>query len=137
MLMGELATLVKYALPVKIIVLKNNLLGMIKWEQLAFEGNPQYGVELQPIDFAAFAQSCGAAGLTVEDPHRVREVLRQAFSMPGPVVVQAVIDPFEPPLPGKITTDQAWQFAKAIGRGTQDRWALMKTVIENKIREVV
>ena len=137
MLMGELATLVKYALPVKIIVLKNNLLGMIKWEQLAFEGNPQYGVELQPIDFAAFAQSCGAAGLTVEDPHRVREVLMQAFSMPGPVVVQAVIDPFEPPLPGKITTDQAWQFAKAIGRGTQDRWALMKTVIENKIREVV
>jgi pyruvate dehydrogenase (quinone) len=137
MLMGELATLVKYALPVKIIVLKNNLLGMIKWEQLAFEGNPQYGVELQPIDFAAFAQSCGAAGLTVEDPHRVHEVLRQAFSMPGPVVVQAVIDPFEPPLPGKITTDQAWQFAKAIGRGTQDRWALMKTVIENKIREVV
>ena len=137
MLMGELATLVKYALPVKIIVLKNNLLGMIKWEQLAFEGNPQYGVELQPIDFAAFAQSCGAAGLTVDDPHQVRPVLSQAFAMQGPVVVQAVIDPLEPPLPGKITTDQAWQFVKAIGRGTEDRWAIMKTVIENKIREVV
>ena len=137
MLMGELATLVKYALPVKIVVLKNNLLGMIKWEQLAFEGNPQFGVELQPIDFAAFAQSCGAAGLRVEDPHEVRGVLRQAFSIPGPVVVQAVIDPFEPPLPGKITTAQAWQFAKALARGTEDRWALMKTVVENKIREVV
>ena len=137
MLMGELATLVKYALPVKIIVLKNNLLGMIKWEQLAFEGNPQYGVELQPIDFAAFAQSCGAAGLTVDEPHQVRPVLSQAFAMQGPVVVQAVIDPLEPPLPGKITTDQAWQFVKAIGRGTEDRWAIMKTVIENKIREVV
>ncbi|MCE3222004.1 MAG: ydaP [Nitrospira sp.] len=137
MLMGELATLVKYALPVKIIVLKNNLLGMIKWEQLAFEGNPQYGVELQPIDFAAFARSCGAAGLTVDDPRQVRTVLQQAFSMPGPVVVEAVIDPFEPPLPGKITTAQAWQFAKAIAKGTEDRWALMKTVVENKIREVV
>ncbi len=137
MLMGELATLVKYALPVKIVVLKNNLLGMIKWEQLAFEGNPQYGVELQPIDFAAFAESCGAAGLTVEDPHQVRNVLQQAFAIPGPVVVQAVIDPFEPPLPGKITTAQAWQFAKALARGTEDRWALMKTVVENKIREVV
>ncbi len=137
MLMGELATLVKYALPVKIIVLKNNLLGMIKWEQLAFEGNPQYGVELHPIAFAAFAQSCGAAGLTVDDPHQVRPVLSQAFAMQGPVVVQAVIDPLEPPLPGKITTDQAWQFVKAIGRGTEDRWAIMKTVIENKIREVV
>lgn len=137
MLMGELATLVKYALPVRIIVLKNNLLGMIKWEQLAFEGNPQYGVELQPIDFAAFARSCGAAGLTVDDPRQVRTVLQQAFSMPGPVVVEAVIDPFEPPLPGKITTAQAWQFAKAIAKGTEDRWALMKTVVENKIREVV
>ena len=63
--------------------------------------------------------------------------MRQAFAIDGPVVVQAVIDPYEPPLPGKITSDQAWQFAKAIGRGTEDRWTLMKTVIENKIREVV
>ncbi|MGZ8422693.1 MAG: pyruvate oxidase, partial [Nitrospira sp.] len=61
----------------------------------------------------------------------------QAFAIPGPVVVQAVIDPFEPPLPGKITTAQAWQFVKAVARGTEDRWALMKTVVENKIREVV
>ncbi|MCC2642370.1 MAG: ydaP [Nitrospira sp.] len=137
MLMGELATLVKYALPVKIIVLKNNLLGMIKWEQLAFEGNPQYGVELHPIDFAAYAMACGAAGLTVEDPHQVRHVLQQAFAIPGPVVVQAVIDPFEPPLPGKITTAQAWQFAKAMARGTENRWEIVKTLVENKVREVV
>jgi thiamine pyrophosphate-dependent acetolactate synthase large subunit-like protein len=41
MLMGELATAVKYHLPIKIIVIKNNSLGMIKWEQIAFEGNPQ------------------------------------------------------------------------------------------------
>ncbi len=137
MLMGELATLVKYALPVKIIVLKNNLLGMIKWEQLAFEGNPQYGVELQPIDFAGFARSCGATGFTVEDPGQIRDVLRQAFSTPGPAVVQAVIDPLEPPLPGKITTAQAWQFAKALARGQEDRWSILKTLIESRIREVV
>jgi pyruvate dehydrogenase (quinone) len=55
MLMGELATMVKYQLPIKIVVVKNNVLGMIKWEQLAMEGNPQYGVQLQPIDFAVFA----------------------------------------------------------------------------------
>ncbi len=137
MLMGELATLVKYALPVKIIVLKNNLLGMIKWEQLAFEGNPQYGVELQPIDFAGFARSCGATGFTVEDPREVRDVLRQAFSIPGPAVVQAVIDPLEPPLPGKITTAQAWQFVKALARGQDDRWGILKTLVESRIREVV
>ena len=57
--------------------------------------------------------------------------------MPGPVVVQAVIDPFEPPLPGKITIEQAWQFTKSIARGTENRWELMKTVVENKIREII
>ena len=137
MLMGELATLVRYALPVKIIVLKNNLLGMIKWEQLAFEGNPQYGVDLQPIDFALFAKACGAAAFTVEDPRHVRDVLGEAFAVPGPAVVQAVIDPLEPPLPGKITTAQAWQFAKALARGQDDRWSILKTLVESKIREVV
>ena len=52
MLMGELATLVKYRLNVKVIVVKNNTLGQIKWEQMVFEGNPEFGVDLQPIDFA-------------------------------------------------------------------------------------
>src|SRR6478672_527997 len=120
MLMGELATIAKYRLPVKVIVIKNNVLGMIKWEQLAFEGNPQCGVQLQPIDFVAVARACGIAGFTVEDP----------------ALVEASVDPNEPPLPGKITTDQAWQFAKALAKGQKDRWDIIKTVVENKIREV-
>src|SRR5204862_5830903 len=59
MMMAEMLTMVKYQLPVKIVVLKNNTLGMIKWEQLAFGGNPKFGVELQPLDFALYAQACG------------------------------------------------------------------------------
>ena len=137
MLMGELATAVKYHLPIKIIVVKNNSLGMIKWEQIAFEGNPQYGVELHAIDFAAFARACGAVGYSVSDPAQVGKILREAFAQPGPVLIEAVVDPSEPPLPGKITTDQAWQFTKAMARGQQDRLEIVKTVIENKIREVV
>ncbi|HET9961465.1 MAG TPA: thiamine pyrophosphate-dependent enzyme [Nitrospiraceae bacterium] len=137
MLMGELATIAKYQLPVKIIIIKNNVLGMIKWEQLAFEGNPQYGVQLQPIDFAMFARACGVPSYTVDDPQFVPSVLRKAFNEQGPAVVEAVVDPNEPPLPGKITTEQAWQFAKALARGQKDRWDIIKTVVENKIREVV
>ena len=57
MLMGEIATLVKYKLPVKVIVIKNNVLGQIKWEQMVMEGNPEYGVELEPIDFAGIRES--------------------------------------------------------------------------------
>ena len=137
MLMGELATMVKYQLPVKIILFKNDLLGMIKWEQLAMEGNPQFGVQLQPIDFALYAQACGATGYTVDDPKQVGKVLRQAFAHPGPVVVQALIDALEPPLPGQISLSQALHFAKALARGQKDRWDIIKTVVENKIREVV
>ena len=137
MLMGELATIAKYRLPVKVIVIKNNVLGMIKWEQLAFEGNPQYGVQLQPIDFVAVARACGVAGYSVEDPALVRAVLGEAFHHAGPALVEASVDPNEPPLPGKITMDQAWQFAKALAKGQKDRWDIIKTVVENKIREVV
>ncbi len=137
MLMGELATLAKYQLPVKVILFKNNLLGMIKWEQLVFEGNPQYGVELHPIDFAGVGLACGIAGFTVDDPAEVPAVLEQAFAHNGPAIVQAVIDQNEPPLPGKITTEQAWHFAKALARGEKDRFDIIKTVLEDKVREVI
>ena len=63
MLMAEFATCVKYKLPVKVVIVKNNTLGMIKWEQMVFLGNPEYGCELQPIDFAAFARACGGNGI--------------------------------------------------------------------------
>jgi pyruvate dehydrogenase (quinone) len=137
MLMGEFATVVKYNLPVKVIVIKNNVLGMIKWEQIAMEGNPQFGVQLHPIDFVAFARACGAPGYTVQDPKQVRSVMEQAFAHTGPALIEAMVDPNEPPLPGKITTEQAWHFAEALARGQKDRWDIIKTVVKNKIREVV
>jgi pyruvate dehydrogenase (quinone) len=137
MLMGEIATLVKYNLPVKVIIIKNNVLGMIKWEQLGLEGNPEFGVELQPIDFAAFARACGAAGYTLEKPEAAAAVLREALAHPGPAIIEAVVDPTEPPLPGHVTTKQAWNFAKALARGQEDRWDILKTVAENTVREVI
>jgi pyruvate dehydrogenase (quinone) len=137
MLMGEMATLVKYNLPVKVIVIKNNVLGQIKWEQIVLEGNPQFGVQLQPIDFAGIARACGAPGYTVDDPKKVRDVLREAFAQPGPALVEAVVDPTEPPMPGKIKMTQALHFAEALARGQKDRWDIIKTVIEDKVREVV
>ena len=137
MLMGEIATLVKYKLPVKVIVIKNNVLGEIKWEQLVMEAEPEYGVDLEPIDFAAFARSCGAAGFTIERPEEAESILRQALAHDGPAVVQAVVDPNEPPLPGNITAEQALHFAEALAKGEKDRWKIVKTVLEDKIREVV
>jgi pyruvate dehydrogenase (quinone) len=137
MMMGELLTMVKYRLPVKIVVLKNNTLGQIKWEQMVFEGNPEFGVELQPLDFALYAKACGADGFTLDDPNNAADLLRAAFESEGPAVVQAVIDPNEPALPGHVTLDQAWHFAESLVRGEQDRWSIIKDVLKEKIREVV
>lgn len=137
MLMGEIATLAKYNLNVKVIVIKNNVLGEIKWEQMVLNANPQFGVELQPINFELHAKACGVAGFTIEDPARAESTLRAALAHPGPAVVQAVVDPNEPPMPGKISTEQMMHFAKSLARGEKDRWDIIKTVLDDKVREVV
>ena len=137
MLMGEMATLKKYDLPVKVIVFKNNTLGQIKWEQIVLEGNPQFGVDLEPIDFAAYARACGLAGFTLDDPEMVEETLREAFEHPGPVLIEAVVDPLEPPMPGNVSLEQSLHFAEALARGQKDRWGIIKTIVENKVREVI
>jgi pyruvate dehydrogenase (quinone)/pyruvate oxidase len=137
MLMAELATCVKYKLPVKIVVIKNNSLGMIKWEQMVFLGNPEYGCELQPIDFAAFARACGASGITIDDPAQCGDALDAAMSTEGPVVIEAVVDPHEPPLPPKVTLEQAKHFAQALARGTPNREKIALTVLSDKVRELL
>jgi pyruvate dehydrogenase (quinone) len=137
MLMAEFATAVKYQLPIKVIVIKNNTLGQIKWEQMVFLGNPEYVCDLHPIDFAAFAHACGGTGFTVEDSAECGAVLDRALATPGPVLVQAVVDPLEPPLPAKATLDQATKLAEALARGEPNRTKIAWTVLREKVRELV
>ncbi len=137
MLMAEFATAVKYELPIKVVVIKNNTLGMIKWEQMVFLGNPEYGCELQPIDFAVFARACGATGITIEDPAHCGEALDQALASPGPVLIEAVVDPFEPPMPPKLTSEQATNFAQSLLRGEPNRGRIALTLLSDKVRELV
>jgi pyruvate dehydrogenase (quinone)/pyruvate oxidase len=137
MMMGELATLVKYDLPVKVVIIKNNVLGQIKWEQMVFLGNPEFGVELQPIDFAKFAQACGATGFCIEDPADCGRILDEALATPGPVVVEAVVDPLEPPMPPKVTRDQATKFAESLLRGEPNREKIALTAVADRVRELV
>lgn len=137
MLMGELVTAVKYKLPIKIFVVKNNSFGMIKWEQMVFLGNPEFACDLQPIDFAAVAQACGATGMKVDDPRQCGDVVAAALATPGPVVVEATVDPFEPPMPSKIKPKQALHLAEALAKGEPDRAKIIATVLEDKIREMV
>jgi len=137
MLMADFVTAVKYKLPIKVVVIKNNTLGQIKWEQMVFLGNPEFGVDLTPIDFAEFAHSCGGIGFTVEDPAECGRVMEEFLNAPGPAVLQAVVDPFEPPLPAKVRADQALHFAESLARGEPNRKKIALTAISDKVRELI
>ena len=104
---------------------------------MILEGNPEFGVELEPTDFAMVAQACGAHGYTIERPEQAEAVLRNALAGNGPAVVQAVVDPNEPPMPGKIKTEQAIRFAEALARGQKNAAGIIKTMLMDKVREVI
>lgn len=137
MLMCELATAVKYGLDVKIVVIKNNTLGQIKWEQMVFLGNPEYVCDLQPIDFVAVAQGFGVAAFRIEEPATCADILRQALATPGPVLIEAVVDPHEPPMPPKVTVKQAMRFAQSLASGTPNATKIALTVASDAVREII
>ncbi|UYN95535.1 MAG: pyruvate oxidase [Enhydrobacter sp.] len=137
MLLGELATCVKYGLDVKIVVIKNDTLGQIKWEQLVFLGNPEYGCELQPIDFATVARGFGIASYTIEEPGDCAAILAEAMSRPGPVLVEAVVDPHEPPMPPIATLEQATKLAQSLVKGTPAAGRIALTVAKDTVRELI
>jgi pyruvate dehydrogenase (quinone)/pyruvate oxidase len=118
MLMGDLVTCAKYALPVKIVVLKNNSLGQIKWEQMFFIGNPEFGCELQPIDFAKVAEACGLKGFSVDDPANCEAAVEALLRHEGPALLEAVTDPDEPFLSPVPIKEEVENFRKALERGT-------------------
>jgi pyruvate dehydrogenase (quinone) len=96
MLMAELVTATSNKLPVKIILLKNNSLAEVKFEQEDI-GNPEFGCELAPIDFVAFAKACGAEGYRCERPEDVVPAIKSALESPRTALVEAIVDPNERP----------------------------------------
>ncbi len=137
MLMGDFVTLRKYNLNAKIIVIKNNALGQIKWEQMVFLGNPEFGCELEPIDFARVAEGCGIRAITIEDPARCSEQLAEALRMEGPCLIEAVVDPYEPPMPPKIEVKQAMRMGEALAKGTPHAMKTALTLASDTVRELV
>jgi len=97
MLMAELSTAVANKLPVKIILLKNDSLAEVKFEQRDM-GYPEYGCELAPIDFVAFARACGADGYRCEHPEEIRPAIEAALSSSNAALVEAVVDANERPM---------------------------------------
>jgi pyruvate dehydrogenase (quinone) len=135
MIMGELATIAQYRLPVKVVVMKNNTLGLIKWEQMLYLGNPEYGVDLHPVDFVKVAEACGLRGVRIEHPGSCREQLKNALAMDGPVLIECVVDPLEPPWPPVITRDEQKKLIAAMARGERNRTPIGLTIGRHAVQE--
>ena len=130
MSIAELATCVRYKLPVKIIVLNNSSLAQIKWEQMMFLGNPEYGCDLQPVDFATVAEGFGVRGFRIEEPESSAAVIDDAFAFDGPALVDAVVDTNEPMLPPKRRQTYVDNLNKALAEGSSDRSAIERALQE-------
>ena len=94
--MAELSTAVAHDLPIKIVLLRNDSLAEVRFEQQEI-GNPEYGCTLPPIDFMAFARACGAEGYRCTQPDEIRPTLAAALAAPGLALVEAVVDANEKP----------------------------------------
>ncbi|UJX40282.1 biosynthetic-type acetolactate synthase large subunit [Desulfovibrio sp. JY] len=93
MCIQELATAVCYGLPVKIVILNNGYLGMVRqWQELFYAKNYcSTCLDVAP-DFVKLAEAYGAAGFRVSDPGQVESVLTEAFALPKTVIVDVVVD---------------------------------------------
>jgi pyruvate dehydrogenase (quinone) len=137
MLMGELITVAAYKLNIKIIVIKNNTLGQIKWEQMIFLGNPEYACDLYPADFVAIARGCGIDAMQISEPSACGQQLDAAVTHQGPILVEAVVDEFAAPMPPKIKAGQAVKFAESLLRGEPNRTKMALTTLHERVRELV
>ena len=98
----ELATAVQYKLPIKVIVLNNGYLGMVRqWQELFYEKRySQTYIDQGNPDFVKLAEAFGAVGLRVFKPNEVRNVLEESMKVKDrPVVMEFIVDPYEKVFP--------------------------------------
>jgi len=96
----EMATLVQNRLPVKIVILNNNFLGMVRqWQELFFDKRYSQTCMELPIDYIKLADAFGAKGFSTSKPGEVEKVIKQAFKVKGPVIMEFKIAREEKVLP--------------------------------------
>lgn len=92
----ELATVVQYNLPVKVMILNNGFLGMVRqWQSLFYKGRYSHTALTVSPDFVKLAEAYGARGLRAREPSEVKDVIAEALRIKGPVFVDFVVEPEE------------------------------------------
>lgn len=101
MLLGDLATIKQYKLPIKIVVFNNRALGMVKLE-MEVSGLPDSETNMENPDFTLIAQAMGIKGITIDNPDDLESHLQEAFDYDGPVLVNVFTDPNALAMPPKV-----------------------------------
>jgi len=92
----ELATVVNYNIPVKVAILNNGFLGMVRqWQELFYGKRYSHTSISQVPDFVRLAEAYGAVGLRAMTPEEVEPTIEKALNTPGPVIMDFAVDPEE------------------------------------------
>jgi pyruvate dehydrogenase (quinone) len=120
-----------------VLVLHNNDLNQVTWEQRAMEGDPKYEAsqELPDFPYAKYARLLGLEGIRLDNPDQVGAAWDEALAADRPCVLEAITDPEVPPLPPHITLEQARHFMKAIMGGDPDARRMIGQSFAEKIVE--
>ncbi|HSC51775.1 MAG TPA: thiamine pyrophosphate-requiring protein, partial [Gaiellaceae bacterium] len=139
--MNELITVAKYwerwgDQRFVVMVLHNDDLNQVTWEQRAMEGDPKYEASqvLPDFPYARYAELLGFLGIRVDSADEVGPAWDEALSADRPVLYEAIADPEVPPLPPHITFEQARHFMTAMA-GDPDRGAMVKESMKQKLEE--
>ncbi|PUZ27567.1 pyruvate dehydrogenase (quinone) [Chitinophaga costaii] len=126
MLLGDLATLQQYQLPIKLIVFNNRALGMVKLE-MQVQGLPDNETDMVNPEFALVAQAMGFHGITVHEPEEVKQALETAFQHNGPVLVNILTNGDALAMPPSIEWKQVKGYALS----------MTKLILGGKMEEVL
>lgn len=114
-----------------VMVLANNDLNQVTWEQRALAGDPKFAAaqDVEPFPYARYGEMLGFKGIRVERPEDILDAWREAFSAPCPVVIEFVTDPDVPPLPPHITFAQAKAFMSALAKRDPDAPGMIRQAL--------
>jgi pyruvate dehydrogenase (quinone) len=141
--MAEMLTAAKYYKTwldprLVVLVLNNEDLNQVTWEQRAMEGNPRFAASqsVPALSYAKWAELIGLVGLRVESPDQIEDAMAAAFAADRPVIIDAVTTPEEAPLPPHITFEQVHAMTKSVLADPSDGLAGAKEAIVERLRGV-
>lgn len=103
------------------------------------EGDPKFvaSQQIPYVPFERWAEMIGLRGIKVDDPSQIDSAWEEAFSSDRPVIINAITDPEEPPLPPHVTLKQAKSMAESVLKGDPAGMRDMVTAVREKVDEFI